>query len=42
MHIFNVSITTAQSLKNVSLKVLKELIIHKVGAVYSKYAEISN
>ena len=36
MHIFNVSITTVQSLKNVNLKVWEELI-HKVGAVYSKY-----
>jgi hypothetical protein len=36
MHIFNVSITTVQGLKNVTLKVWEELITQ--SAVYSKHA----
>ena len=39
MHIFNVSITTVQGLKNVNLKVLEELIT-KVGVVYLVHNEI--
>ena len=37
MHIFNVSITTVQGLKNVSLKVWEELITQS-SVVYSKHA----
>jgi hypothetical protein len=37
MHILNVSITV-QGLKNVSLKVLEELITQSIGAVFSKNA----
>jgi hypothetical protein len=41
MHIFNVSITTVQGLKNVNQKVWEELITQSVYhlMIYSKHAE---